>query len=68
MDEPSVVELLSHYLAVVDREVVHHNYPLLHWIDPFELMNEWEKGVHGVALKENLSKHKSMLHTQSTYH
>jgi hypothetical protein len=66
--EPPVVEFLFHYLAVVDREVVHHHDPLLQRVDPFELLNEGEKGVHCVAAKENLRKHKSVVDTQSTNH
>ena len=68
MDEPFAIEFIGDKLAVVDREVVHHHYPLLKAMYPFELLNEWEEGVHGVTPKENLSKHQSMVKAQRTNH
>ena len=55
--EERVVELLLDIEAVMDREVVHDHYPLLEWMDPLELLDERQEGVHGVAAEENLSKH-----------
>lgn len=63
MHKPTIVEFIGDNLAVVDREVVHHNYSFLQGVDPLELLHEREEGVHGVTPKENLSKHKSMLDT-----
>ena len=68
MDEPFIIEFIGDKLAVVDREVVHHNYPLLKAMYPFELLYERQEGVHGVTPKENLSKHKSMVKAQCTNH
>jgi hypothetical protein len=68
VDEPAIIKFIGDNLAMVDREVVHYHYSLLHRIDSLELLNKWEEGVHGVTPKENLSKHKSMLKAQRTNH
>jgi hypothetical protein len=58
--EPFVIELVLHDLAVVDREVVHHHNALLQGVDPLEGLNEGQEGIHRVAPKEYLCKHKSV--------
>ena len=63
MDEPFAIEFIGDKLAVVDREVVHYYYSLLHGVDPLEFLNKGEKGVHCVAAKENLRKQKSVVNT-----
>ena len=68
MDEPFVIEFIGDKLAVVDREVVHHHYPLLKAMYPFELLYERQEGVYCITPKENLSKHKSMVKAQCTNH
>ena len=66
--EPSIIELFLYNLAVVDREVVHHDYSLMQGVDPLECLDEGEEGIDGVTTHENLCKYKSVLHAQGTYH
>ena len=43
--EPFIVKFLLHNLAVVDAEVVHHNYAFMQRVDPLELFDEGEERI-----------------------
>ena len=61
--EPSIIELVLHDLAVVDREVVHHHDTLMQGVDLLERLDEGEERIHRIGPNENLCKHKSVIDT-----
>jgi len=66
--EPFAIKLVFDNLAVVDAEDVHDHYPLQQGVDPLQLLDEGQEGIDCVGTHKNLSKHKSVLHTQCANH
>jgi len=64
----SGIEFLLHKRTVMNREVVHHHDSFLEGVYGLQLLDERKKRVDCIASYENLSKYKSVLDTQGTYH